>query len=66
MPAKYKDPDPLALEGLDPMHIDAAVESNKQKPQKPPSELQVKKEERLAQKEARLAGGRDASQATAP
>ena len=66
MAPKYKDPDPLALEGLDPMHIEAAVESNKQKPQKPPSELQVKKEERLAQKEARLAGGRDASQATAP
>lgn len=56
MPPKYKDPDPLALDGLDPLHIDAAVEAKKQKPTKPPSEHDVKKEERLAQKEARLAG----------
>lgn len=62
MPPKYKDPDPLALEGLDPLQIDAAVETNKQGKQKPPSELQLKKEERLSQKEARLASNRDVSQ----
>ena len=55
MPAKYKDPDPLSMEGLDPLIIDAAVDAKKQKPPKPLSDFQVKKEDRLAQKEARLA-----------
>ena len=64
MPPKYKDPDPLALGGIDPLQIEAAVEAKKQKPAKPPTEHDVKKEERLAQKEARLAGGRDVSQAS--
>lgn len=56
MPPKYKDPDPLALDGLDPLHIDAVVEAKKQKPPKPPTEHEMKREERLSQKEARLAG----------
>ena len=66
MPPKFKDPDPLALGGLDPLQIEAAVESNKQKPPKPPTELQIKKEERLQTREARLGGGRDTSQVVEP
>lgn len=66
MPQKFKDPDPLALDGLDPLQIDAAVEAKKQKPTKPPSELDMKKEERLAQKEARLAGTSQGSSGPPP
>jgi hypothetical protein len=66
MPPKYKDPDPLALDGLDPLHIDAAVEAKKQKPVKPPTEHEMKKEERLAQKEARLAGASQGGPSSAP
>lgn len=48
------DADPLALKDLDPRAIAAAVDAKKTKT-KPLSELDIKKEERLAQKEQRLA-----------
>lgn len=47
-------PDPLALSELDPKNIDASVAASKVKA-KPTSELDLKKEERLSQKEQRLA-----------
>ena len=55
---KYKDPDPLAMSGLDPSAIDETVEAKKMDKQsrKPPSEADVKKEERLLMREQRLAG----------
>ena len=46
--------DPLALGGLDPSEIEAAVESKKASKGKAPSELDKQKEARLAQKEQRL------------
>lgn len=47
--------DPLELGGLDPAKIATAVENNKGKPRKEPTELDRQKEARLAQKESRLA-----------
>lgn len=54
MPAKH-DEDPLSLSGIDADSIRATIEAKKEKPAKKPSELEVKKEERLNAKEARLA-----------
>lgn len=56
--------DPLAMGDLDPGAIAAAVEGKSKAKLKPPSELDMKKEERLAQKEQRLATGK-ANAATA-
>tara|TARA_R100000951_G_scaffold107998_1_gene103875 strand:- start:892 stop:1572 length:681 start_codon:yes stop_codon:yes gene_type:complete len=50
--------DPLALGDLEPSAIASAVESKSKGKVKPPSELDLKKEERLAQKEQRLATGK--------
>ena len=47
--------DPLAMGDLDPGAINAAVEAKSKGKVKPPSELDLKKEERLAVKEQRLA-----------
>lgn len=47
--------DPLDLAGLEPASIADAIDAKKVKI-KPPSELDLKKEERLASKEKRLAG----------
>ena len=66
---KFKDPDPLAMDGLEPDAIQAAVDQRKNKPTKAPSELDLKKEERLHMKEQRLStgtGGKAASSAAEP
>lgn len=56
MPPKYEDPDPLAMSGIDAESIKATIDAKKEKPaSKPPSELAMKKEERLNAREARLA-----------
>lgn len=47
--------DPLAMGDLEPAAISAAIESKSKGKIKPPSELDLKKEERLSQKEQRLA-----------
>lgn len=47
-------PDPLSLVELEPSNISAAVEAKSKGKVKPPSELDLKKEERLASKEQRL------------
>lgn len=49
-----KNDDPLAMGGLKPEVIAATVASNGSKKQKPPSELDLMKEERLRSKEDRL------------
>lgn len=46
--------DPLDLGGLDPARIEEVVKSNKTKAKAPPTELELKKEERLGQREKRL------------
>lgn len=51
------DRDPLALNELDPTAIAASIEA-KSKGKKQPNELDLKKEERLAQKEQRLNSGK--------
>jgi hypothetical protein len=51
-------PDPLALGELEPSALASAVEAKSKGKVKPPSELDLKKEERLAQKEQRLATGK--------
>ena len=48
--------DPLELGGLDPSRIEEVVKNNKTKPKAPPTELELKKEARLEQREKRLAG----------
>ena len=48
--------DPLDLAGLDPQNIAKAVDSKNAKG-KVPTELDIKKEERLAQKEQRISKG---------
>ena len=50
--------DPLAMGDLEPGSIAAAVEAKSKAKVKPPSELDLKKEERLSQKEQRLATGK--------
>jgi hypothetical protein len=55
MAPKKKDEDPLGLAELDPEIIQEKVAESKTK-NKPPSELDRAKEERLAQKESRLNG----------
>jgi hypothetical protein len=54
-------PDPLALGDLEPSSIASAVEAKSKAKVKPPSELDLKKEERLAQKEQRLASSKAAA-----
>ena len=67
MPTKIKDPDPLAMDHLDPLTISEAVEARKQPKQKQPNEVELKKEERLAMKEQRLSSGaQGASGSTEP
>lgn len=56
MPPKIKDPDPLSMDALDPEAIQMSIDAKKMKPPKPMTEMDMKKEERLAMKEARLAG----------
>lgn len=58
--------DPLAMGDLEPSAIASAVESKSKAKVKPPSELDMKKEERLAQKEQRLATGKANATAAAP
>jgi hypothetical protein len=57
--------DPLAMGDLDPGAINAAVEAKSKGKVKPPSELDLKKEERLAVKEQRLAAGKTNAAAAA-
>lgn len=47
--------DPMMLADLDAANIEAAVAAKKEKKKAPPTELEIKKEERLAQKEQRMA-----------
>lgn len=49
------DKDPLSMAGLEPSAISSAIEAKSKGKVRPPSELDLKKEERLAQKEQRLA-----------
>lgn len=56
MPATSRDKDPLELAGLDPAVISATIQEKKAT-KKPPSELEVQKEARLATKEKRLNTG---------
>ena len=49
-----KKNDPAMMGGLDPDLIDAAAAAKKVKPPRQPSELDIKKEERLAMKEQRM------------
>jgi hypothetical protein len=49
-----RDKDPLELGGLDPAAISAVIQEKKGGKLKPPSELEVQKEARLASKEKRL------------
>ena len=46
--------DPLELSGLDPANIAKAIDEKKSGKAKLPTELETKKEARLAQKEARM------------
>jgi len=57
--------DPLSMNGLDPDAINATIEAKKSKA-KPPTELEVKKEERLNLKEKRLSSGAGPSSAVGP
>ena len=66
MPPKQSREDPLALSGLDPERIDEAIQEKKVKPPKPPSEIEIAKEQRLLKKEERLAGGGASSSAAPP
>ena len=52
------DRDPLSLGDLEPVAISAAVEQRSKIKVKPPSELDLKKEERLSKREERLATGK--------
>lgn len=58
--------DPLAMGDLEPGSIAAAVEAKSKAKVKPPNELDLKKEERLAQKEQRLATSRIAASSGPP
>ena len=49
--------DPLDLAGLDPGNISKTIDDKKGGKSKVPTELEVKKEERLASKESRMAKG---------
>ena len=49
--------DPLALADLDPDAIQARIDLRDKKAPKPPSELEMNKEARLAEKEKRLSTG---------
>jgi hypothetical protein len=51
--------DPLVMGGLDPGNISAVIEEKSKARIKPPSELDLKKEERLAQKEQRLTASKE-------
>jgi hypothetical protein len=58
--------DPLGLSGLEPDAIDAAVKSRETKGKDPVQlQMQVQKEQRLADKEKRLAGSKTAAAAVA-
>lgn len=50
--------DPLELGELDPEHIAARISEREGKPKRDPTELEVQKESRLAEKEKRLAASR--------
>lgn len=54
-------PDPLSLDGLDPASIGQAMEAKSKQKLKASSELDIKKEERLAQKEQRLSSAKAAA-----
>ena len=61
------DKDPLSLGGLEPTAISSAIEAKSKTKVRPPNELDLKKEERLLQKESRLNTGRaGGSSAPAP
>ena len=58
--------DPLSLGELEPVAISTAVEQRSKGKVKPPSELDLKKEERLSKREDRLAGGKAPAPAQPP
>jgi hypothetical protein len=60
------DRDPLSLGELEPVALSAAVDQRAKGKVKPPSELDLKKEERLSKKEERLTSGKASAPAQLP
>ena len=56
-----KEKDPLMLGDLDPSNIEAKVTERSTKKKPPPTELEIKKEERLAAKEQRRCASQSGS-----
>jgi len=66
MPAYYDDPDPLSFGEIDPTVIQGKIDSRDKKTGKAPSELDLQKEARLAEKEKRLSFSKDTKGEKAP